>query len=311
MWIGLLVLGGVLGLAATGHTLLRARWTGRLRAYPAPRNETGSLADGVAFSYQSADAPPLQELRGTYRLDQVAGQGNEFEQQLALMRWVHRLTKHAVNPSQPEQIHALHLIPLCQDEGKRINCWMFATILTEVYLAMGYPARLVHLLPVNEKPKESHFVTAVYSTQFEKWIMIDPDTMGYVTDEAGTPLGVHEIRERLADRSPLRVNGDIDLYCGRLPFRRLRRAAYKTYLAKNMVRYYASVHSVFDLWSKSGGRTFIEWLPQGYRSASDDAPRRTRQGDTVLATRSVKEFWPIPESAQEVEHVLDTPRGSA
>ena len=51
--------------------------------------------------------------------------------------------------------------------------------------------------------------------------MMDPDTMGYVTDEAGTPLGVHEIRERLADRSPLRVNADIDPYCGRFPFRRL------------------------------------------------------------------------------------------
>lgn len=294
MWIGALVSGVVVGGLWAVHAVLRTRWTGRLRRFPGPGKEAETLRDGVAFTYQDQETPELQELRRAYRLDRIAGQGSEFERQLELMRWVHGLTKHAVNPSRPEQINALHLIRLCQDEGKRINCWMFATILTEVYLAMGYPARLVHFLPSAAKPRESHFVTAVYSTQFGKWIMMDPDAMAYVLDESGTPLGIHEIRERLAHGGSLRVNRDIDLYCGRLPGRPLRGAVYKTYLAKNLFRYYTPVHSVFDLGSRPGGRTFIEWRPQGYQSASDDSPRRTRHGDTVLATRSVNEFWPAP-----------------
>ena len=295
MWIGVMALCGIAGSIVAVYAAFRLRWTRRLRRFPAPLDEGGAVCDGVAFSYESVDSPPLQELRSAFRLDRVAGQGSEFDRQLGLLRWVHGLTKHAVNPSRPEQINALHLIRLCRDEGKRINCWMFATILTEVYLAMGYPARLVHLLPSTPKPRESHFVTSVYSTQFNKWIMMDPDAMAYVTGEEGTPLGVHEIRERLAGGGILRVNRDIDLYCGRLPGRGLRRALYKTYLAKNLFRYYAPVHSVFDLGSRPGGRTFIEWRPQGYQSASDDSPRRTRHGDTVLATRSVSEFWPVPE----------------
>lgn len=296
MWIGLLSLGSIIVLAVGVHGLLRTRWIHRLKRYPSLREEPASVPDGVAFSYQSLDAAPLQELRRAYRLDRVAGQESEFDRHIALMRWVHGLAKHAVNPSRPEQINALHLIRLCLDEGKRINCWMFATILTEVYLSMGYPARLVHLLPATSKPRESHFVTAVYSTQFRKWIMMDPDARAYVMDETGTPLGVHEIRERLSHGSPLRVNPDIDLYLGRLPGRRLRRAIYKTYLAKNLFRYYAPVQSVFDLGSHPGGRTFIEWRPQGYRGVSDDSPRRTGRGDTVLATRSVMEFWPAPDA---------------
>ena len=299
MWIGLAAVAGFVMLLTGIHGFLRTRWTSRLRRFPDLREGEGSpLLDEVAFSYQSSDDPALHELRRAYRLDRVAGTGSEFDRQLELMRWVHGLTKHAVNPSRPEQINALHLIRLCRDEGKRINCWMFATILTEVYLAMGFSARLVHLLPFSEKPKESHFITAVYSTQFQKWIMMDPDTMGYVTDNEGIPLGVHEIRSRLAEGRPFRVNRDIDLYLGRFPGRGLRRVIYKTYLAKNLFRYYTPVHSVFDLGSRPGGRTFIEWRPQGYKSASDDSPRRTRHGDTVLATRSVREFWPAPAIGQ-------------
>ena len=142
----------------------------------------------VSFEYEDIENEHLVELKEKYHLAAIAGNGSESKRIINLMKWVNQLTSHTGNPEIPKELNALKLIDLCISENKKLNCMMYAFILNEVFLAMGYPSRVIHLLPYSNERKESHWVNAVYSTELEKWVMMDPDMCGYLRDEDGRLL---------------------------------------------------------------------------------------------------------------------------
>jgi hypothetical protein len=153
MAAALVILTGIVGIILLGFYVRSRmasagkRWLALLRKHPAfSANSRGKYAD-MQFQYSGAQDENLRKLRETYRLDAVAGKGPEVERIVNLMKWVNRLTWHHPNPRIPGPYNALALIPLCKGWKRGINCWMFALILNEVYLSMGFASRLVHLLP--------------------------------------------------------------------------------------------------------------------------------------------------------------------
>jgi hypothetical protein len=178
-------------------------WLEHLREHPVFTPQDSGQAIEMTFRYAQPNDADLMELRETYRLDSVAGPGNELEQIVNLMSWVYSLAKHANEPSIPSERNAKTFIQLALVENRQLNCYMKTVILNEVYLAMGFPSRQTKLLPYDVEDSFSHYVTSVYSSSLDKWIFMDPDFGVYLTDQAGTVLGIREMREHLIAGEPL------------------------------------------------------------------------------------------------------------
>ena len=161
---------------------------------------------------------------------------------------------------------------------------MYSTILNEAFLSLGFRSRKVHINPITEKPKESHWITIVYSQTLSKWIMIDPDFCAYVCDEDGTILGLFEIREKIINNEPLVVNKEQKYNVGGLwgvIVNTLKRKSYITYLSKNIFRFNTALHSAFDYDTRGKKREYVELIPLGY---NDDMVDKSKVNKTITTT---------------------------
>jgi hypothetical protein len=205
--IGALIVAVSLG-AAAAVVLPGRRFVRRLQA-PSTFSRSPAAAPFGAVTYAGEDGARLRDLRERYALTEISGSGSDAVRAMALMRWVYGLAHHTPNPPKPERLDALHLIRLCTEEKRRLNCWLFATILNDVYLAVELASQIVHLNPPSEAPRESHVVTVVCLRDVGRWALMDPDMRAFAVDEQGVSIGVAEVRERLAGGLPLRINDDI------------------------------------------------------------------------------------------------------
>jgi hypothetical protein len=283
---------GLLAATCAALVLSKRRFMRRLRAYPTFSGRAAS-APIPPIIYAAPDHVKLRELLEEIPLEEIAGAGSDAAQAVALMRWVHSLTKHSPNPPRPKQLDAVYLIRLCRERGQRLNCWLFATILNDIYLALGFASRIIHLNPVAEKPRESHVVTCVYLRDVERWVLMDPDMRGYIVDEQGTPIGVREVRARLSSGLPLCINDDVDMAGVKWLPRPLRKALYRWYLSKNCFRYDCPVRSEPG-YESIQGRIYVQAIPDGYHEEWLAAPRVTPRGNTILCTTDEGAFWASP-----------------
>jgi hypothetical protein len=242
----------------------------------------------VSFRYADLNDENLRQLRNKYKLDAIAGKGPETQRLINLMKWVHQLTSHSRNPTAPKELNALNLIEFCRSEKKKLNCWMYSIILNEVYLSLGYASRMIHLKPHTGEKKESHFVTSVYASDLGKWIMMDPDMCGYLSDENGEILGIPEIRRRLISGEPLVVNDDIGGFS-----KVAGKWSYPWYLSKNIFRYNCQQVSEFDQESQKN-RVFIELIPDGFLEGYLTEPEITPHGNKIVYINDEALFWQSP-----------------
>ena len=265
------------------------RWLDLLKAHPGYSGKAGGRPAEVRFQYARMDDENLQRLRQTYDLDAVAGDGSEAERLIALMKWVNHLTWHHPNPKIPGPYNAPRLIALCKGHRRGINCWMFALILNEVYLSMGFASRLVHLQPYSGEDRESHFVVAVFSPEAGRWLFMDPDFGGYFMDEQGGILGIPEIRRRLVEGRALIANRDVRGFTSILG-----KGSYPWYLSKNIFKYMCAQSSGFDQESNRQGEVYYRLIPDGYEEGSLLEPKTTPRGSRIISVNNEALFWQEP-----------------
>lgn len=251
----------------------------------------------IRFEYSSASDSNLVLLRERYNLDSIAGDGSETEKMINLMVWVHNLSTHAPNPAWPRTMNALNLIDLCVTEKKSINCFMYATILNEVYLSMGYPSRFIHLWYT--RTGESHVVTAVFSDTLDKWIMMDADFGAYLMDEKRNILGIPEIRERIINGEEFIYPETLE-YAGKGLVKFLEKIMgieklYRYYLSKNIFRYSTPLKSLFDIQSDRTA-DMIYLIPSNYIKEVNPYPiKRETERYELYYTDDEDFFWQKPE----------------
>ena len=165
----------------------------------------GLVPDGMRFRYAAPNDRDLVRLREEFKLDSVAGSGDEISKIKNLLHWVHEVVPHDGNSYNPEIKNTIAMIELCRKENRGVNCRMMAQMLTEVYLAMGFKARFVTCLP-KDFVSDCHVITTVYSNTLDKWLWVDPTFDAYVMDENGTMLSIAEVREYLRTDKPLQIN---------------------------------------------------------------------------------------------------------
>ena len=166
---------------------------------------SGTLPEGITFHYASPNDPDLVRLRQEFKLDSVAGAGDELSKIKNLLHWVHNIVPHDGNSDNPEVKNTIAMVELCKKEGRGVNCRMMAQMLTEVYLAMGFKARFVTCLP-RDYVSDCHVITTVYSNTLNKWLWVDPTFEAYVMNEDGEMLSIAEVREYIRTDKPLKIN---------------------------------------------------------------------------------------------------------
>jgi len=152
------------------------------------------------------DNPNLVKIRTDFKLDSIAGNGNEVSKILNVLHWVHATIRHDGSSNNPTLKNAIDLIKVCKTEKRGVNCRMMATILNECYLAMGIKSRYITCMPKETEFDDCHVINMVYSNDLKKWIWIDPTFDAYVMNEKGELLGLGEVRERLINGKPLLLN---------------------------------------------------------------------------------------------------------
>lgn len=265
------------------------RWMALLKQHATFSAKSGEKYANMQFQYSGVQDENLTKLRETYHLDAVAGAGSETERIINLMKWVNHLTWHHPNPKLPGPYNALHLVALVKGWRRGINCWMYATILNEAYLSMGFSSRLVHLEPCSNANKESHYVTSVFSKELDKWLYMDPDFGGYFMDESGNILGIAEIRRRLIAGQPLLPNRDAKGFTVILG-----KDSYPWYLSKNIFRYSCSQCSKFDQETLKQGKVLYKLIPDGFDEELLLEPQSTPCGITIIYVNDEKLFWQKP-----------------
>lgn len=154
------------------------------------------LSDGVdltfSYDFENEEYPVLIE---QYKINEIAGEGTEFQKALRLMdEFAPRLT-HKSNYDNSVEMNALSLLAHSLDNPDQgINCRNKAQILNEMCLALGIYSRKVWIMPNSGYDNDCHVVNEVWDTQLNKWVMLDITNNEYWVDENGTPLSVLEIR---------------------------------------------------------------------------------------------------------------------
>ena len=160
------------------------------------------------FVYQDSGDYRLLNVRKFFDLDSVAGDGDEISKILNILHFVHKAIRHDGGNFALCEFDAIDIYNYHKSTGKGVNCRHLAIALNEMYLSMGIPSRYVTCMPYDEKDQDCHVINSVWSSQYQKWIWIDPTFEAYVKDENGNFLSIPEVRERLIDGRPLFLNED-------------------------------------------------------------------------------------------------------
>lgn len=257
-----------------------------LKSYASYENQPD--ADFPGFTYMQSSDADLTRLRAKFDLEKVAGYGGEINRIINLMQWVHRLVPHQGTSMLVVPQNSLNIIEVCQKENRGVNCRQLATVMNEVYLAMGFKSRVVTCLPAENEAEDCHVTNAVFSKALKKWIYMDPSFEAYFMDEKGTFLSPAEIRRAIIDGIPVHVNDEIN-WNGR-PYKG-GKTGYIRYMTKNMVRFNCSLRSGFGIEDKSP--VFVELYPKGFKSC--EASEKKTAGERVQCIGNPVVFWAIPE----------------
>ena len=212
------------------------------------------------FTYLNENEKQLKKIKKNFKLDSIAGGGNDISKLLNIMHWVHNLIRHDGSSNNPSLQNAIDLIRICKSEKRGVNCRMMATILNECFLSMGYKSRMVTCMPKSLEFDDCHVINTVYLEKEERWIWLDPTFDAYVMDETGKLLGIQEVRERLINDKPLILNPEANW---NKKNSQTKDYYLYTYMAKNLYRLEVPLHSTYNYETKEDGKTleYVQLLP--------------------------------------------------
>ncbi|HCT30577.1 MAG TPA: transglutaminase domain-containing protein [Bacteroidales bacterium] len=251
------------------------------------------------FTYQASDNPNLVALKKNFKLDSIAGTGNEVSQILNLLHWMHNLVPHDGVHGNPNIMNATDMINVCKKDKRGLNCRGLAMALNECYLSLGFKSRYITCLPKDSLGIDSdcHVINMVFSKSLNKWLWIDPTHDAYVMNEKGELLSVEEVRERLINNLPLILNPDANW---NRKSSTLKEEYLYNYMAKNLYRLECPVSSEYNTETREKGKviSYIQLLPLDYfKQLPDYTEKKDEKSGTTFInfkTNNPYLFWAKP-----------------
>lgn len=154
--------------------------------------DDGEIVEGLAHRFDPMTQPILEELRTREGLGAVVASGaTEFDRMLLLKDWVAAQWPKG-NPDPYPPWNALTILDWIRSGMTGGFCAQYAQVYLQGLASLGYTARYIGIGLVDNP--YAHYLTEVWSNQYEKWIVLDPDfNVHYVRD--GVPLSALEVHE--------------------------------------------------------------------------------------------------------------------
>ncbi len=227
-----------------------------------------------AFVYEPMEDQNLKRVREYFQLDTIPGKDDELTHIKNLLHFAHDHIRHDGSNMAICEFDAIDIYNYYRSTGKGVNCRQLALSLCDMYLAMGYKARVVTCLPADPNDYECHVINTVYSESLQKWLYVDPTMDAWVMDENGTMLSIAEVRERLINDQPLVLcetanwnheNGQTKEYY------------LETYMAKNLYYFVCKNRSFFNQESiyRNINNEDIRLIPNGFVNDNFGAAKTT------------------------------------
>jgi hypothetical protein len=272
--------------------------------YILKRAEKYDLADSrevPKFTYQSQEDPNLVALRKGFKLDSIAGTGNDITQILNLLHWIHNLVPHDGSHGNPDIKNAMNMIAVCKNDKRGLNCRGLATVLNECYLSLGIKSRFITCMPKDSLgiDDDCHVINMVYSTSMKKWLWIDPTFDAYVMNETGDLLSIEEVRERILTKKPLLLNPDANW---NHKSSQTKEHYLFYYMTKNLYKLECSLSSEYDTETPTSNKTvsYLALLPLDYYKQKPDreesVSKKTGMKYVNYNTNNPAKFWQAPEN---------------
>lgn len=138
------------------------------------------LASTYRLEEDAPSHPRLKLLRQREKLDDVIAPGKtEFEKIVLLRHWVHSQWTYHNKPFCYPAWDAVEILDLARRIGNEGFCAQYAIVLLQACQSLGLHARYVEL--------PGHFVVAVWSDDYNRWVVMDPLNDFYF-ERNGEPL---------------------------------------------------------------------------------------------------------------------------
>lgn len=247
-----------------------------------------NLKDFDGFYYSHESDSNLIALKNKFQFEQLIAQKDEINKIIELMEWVNHNFKWDGGSNNIYPQNALSIIKQVKETNRGVNCGQLATVLTEIYLSVGFKSRFIVCESEDENPKERHIITIVYSNKLDKWIFMDPAFNAYFKDENGLILSIEEIRERFISGKYLDVNNELNING-----KHLNKTWYKKYIAKNFVRFTCLVDNTFGGEDKKN-KLYIRLNPVKHIFANKPNVEIS-EGIKYFNTSNPEIFWKKPD----------------
>lgn len=250
------------------------------------------LIDIPSFKYQDKNDSILVQLRKDLNLDSITKGKDEITQIIDLMKWVNKRVEHNGSKDMFDS-RSIKIIEGFDKTGVGVNCRAMSTILNDVYLAMGFRARIIHCMPHEDYDTESHVTNLVYSQTLSKWIYMDPSFCAYITNENGLILNHSEIRKYFINGDRLIVEGGLihngEPYGGGQDY-------YLKYMSKNLFRFSSPLISKYGYEYSNPDKIYINLNPSDYKDNIIDYNVKTQSNrfGCVYYIQNDEKFFKIP-----------------
>lgn len=252
------------------------------------------IAQHIEFSYET-ETQELENLNALLGIDSyLEACTTPTERILALIPFVHDLVAWDGSAPWPVgELNSLNILEHARNTEQGVNCRMMAIILQEVYLAAGYPARMVSCIPLDPEDNDSHVIVAVWSEELDSWIWADPSFNAYLTDSAGRPVGIQEVRSGLVEDTQYRLNPEAEIRGKPLT----EKFYLDYYMTKNLYALISPLEAAYGYEGSAGKRYSALLLPAiEYEKVSDPVREYTfRESEWTQYLISDPElFWAPP-----------------
>ena len=221
------------------------------------------------ISYLPSNGPKLVLIKQKYKLDSIAGTGNEISQLINILAWVHNTFIHNGSLEVPPNNGIDELMDKCSAGAGTMHCGALSWTLNSCYAALGYKSRQVMCMPKDSTDMESHSINAVYSNTLEKWLWMDPTNFAYVMDDKGTLLSISEVRDKLLKDETLILNPDAN-------WNRRTSIVKEEYLYRYMAKNLYAIQCWSDDWGNSKSNVLLPINHDGvYSRTKENNPKQT------------------------------------
>jgi len=154
--------------------------------------------DSCKFSYADLRHPYFEQIRNDRRLSKFyqnkAGRTDFFEA-VSMAEYLRGLFQHGYSSKSYVNENLLSMMDAA-GEGEKYLCGDISKMLAEMIQAGGAQARRISL---GDSEDRGHVVVEMWSEEFNKWAVIDPDYNVYYTSADGVPLSAVELYEAALD----------------------------------------------------------------------------------------------------------------